>query len=49
MRHVEVCFCASTDQESSFHHCGDLVKLVQACFFVRKTPHNADLTAVVVL
>ena len=48
MRHVQVCFCASTDQESSFHHCGDLVKLVQACF-VRKTPYNADLTAEVVL
>ena len=31
MWHVEVCLCASTDQESSFHHCGGPVKLVQPC------------------
>ena len=29
MRHEEVCLCASTDQESDFHHCGGPVKLVQ--------------------
>ena len=37
MKHVQVCLCASTDQESSFHHCGGPVKLVQACQCVENT------------
>ena len=37
MRHVQVRLCASTDQESSFPHCGGPVKLVQACFCAENT------------
>ena len=31
MKHVQSCLSARKDPESSFHHCGSLVKLVQAC------------------
>ena len=36
MKHVEACLSARKDGESSFHHCGGLVKLVQACLNARK-------------
>ena len=44
MRYVQVCLCASSDQEGSFHHCGGPVKLVQACLGA-ETHFNAVLTA----
>ena len=31
MKLVEACICARKDRESSFHHCGVSVKLMQAC------------------
>ena len=31
MNHVEACLSAREDRESSFHHCGRPVRLVQAC------------------
>ena len=34
--HVQACLCARKDGESSFHHCGGLVKLVHGCFWSRK-------------
>ena len=37
IKHVQVCFCASTDRESSFHHCGDSVKLVQAFLYAENS------------
>ena len=33
--HVQACLGARKDGESSFHHCGGLVKLVQACLNAR--------------
>ena len=32
MKHVHPCLTARNDRESSFHHCGGPVKLVQTCF-----------------
>ena len=29
MKHVEACLSAREDRESSFHHCGGTVRLVQ--------------------
>ena len=37
MKHVHACLSASKDGESSFHHCGSPVKLVQACLCARNT------------
>ena len=37
MRHAQVCLCASTDQESIFHHSGGPVKLMQACLCAKNT------------
>ena len=37
MKHVQVCLCASTDQESGFYHCGYPEKLVQACLCAEDT------------
>ena len=37
IKHVQVCFCTSTDRESSFHQCGGPVKLVQACLYAENT------------
>ena len=34
---VKACFSDSKDQESSFHHCGGPVRLVQACLCAGKT------------
>ena len=31
MKHVLACFSARKDRESSFHHCGSPVRLVQPC------------------
>ena len=42
-KHVEACFSAREDRESSFHHCGGPVGLVQACLCVRN-PVKAVLT-----
>ena len=37
MKHEQACFSARKDLESSFNHCGDPVKLVQACLCAGKT------------
>ena len=37
MKHVQAYLSASKHVESSFHHCGSPVKLVQACLFARNT------------
>ena len=37
MKLVQACLSASKDRESSFHHCGGPVKLVQASLCVEKT------------
>ena len=37
MRHVLLCLTARNNRESSFHHCGGPVKLVQACLRARKS------------
>ena len=31
MKKVQACLSAMVDRESSFHHCGGPVRLVQAC------------------
>ena len=31
MKHAQACLSSRKDVESSFHHCGSPVKLVQAC------------------
>ena len=36
MKHVLICLTARNDRESSFYHCGDPVKLVQAVLRARK-------------
>ena len=36
MKHVLACLSASKDRESSFHHCGSLVKPVQARLSTKK-------------
>ena len=35
MKHVHPCLITRNDLESSFHHCGGPVKLVQACLTAR--------------
>ena len=37
MKEVQTCLSAREDRESSFHHCGGPVRLVQACLCVGKT------------
>ena len=37
MKHVQAYLSARKDLESSFNHCGDPVKLVQACLNAGKT------------
>ena len=37
MKHVETSLSARDDRESSFHHCGGRVRLVQACLCAGKT------------
>ena len=37
MKRVEACFSARDERVISFHHCGDSVKLVQACLCEGKT------------
>ena len=37
MKQVQACLSAMEDRESSFHHCGGPVRLVQACLCVGKT------------
>ena len=37
MKYVEACLSAREDPESSFHHFGSTVKLVQACLCAGKT------------
>ena len=49
MKHVQLGLCASSDQESSLHHCGGPVKLVQSCLCVREASYNAVLTSKVAL
>ena len=36
MKYVHPCLTARNDRESSFHHCGGPVKLVQACLRARE-------------
>ena len=31
VKHVQACLSTGEDRESPFHHCGSLVRLVQAC------------------
>ena len=37
MKYVEACLSAREDRQSSFHRCGCLVRLVQACLCEGKT------------
>ena len=37
MKHVQARLSARKDRESSFHHCGGPVKLVQACLCAENT------------
>ena len=37
MKQVQACLSAMEDRESSFHHCGGPVELVQACLCVGKS------------
>ena len=37
MRHVQACSTSLEDRESSFHHCGGPVMLVQACLCLEIT------------
>ena len=37
MKHAEACLSAIDDPESSFHHYGRPVKLVQTCLYQGKT------------
>ena len=37
MKLVQACLSAIEDRESSFHHCGSTVKVVQACLCAVKT------------
>ena len=37
MKHVQACLSARKDLEIIFNHCGDPVKLVQACLNAGKT------------
>ena len=40
MKHVQDCLRAREYRESSFHHCGGTVSLVQACLCEGKTCFN---------
>ena len=40
MKHVQDCLSARKDLESSFHHCGSPMKLVQACLNAGKVCFN---------
>ena len=44
MKHVQACLSASEDQESSFHHCGSPLSLVQTCSSAGN-PDEAVLTS----
>ena len=49
MKHVHPSLTARNDRESSFHHCGGPVELVQACLRAREDleisfHHCVDLT-----
>ena len=46
MKHVEGCLSAREYRESSFHHCGGTVSLVQACLCEGKTGFNLRGSAV---
>ena len=37
MKQMQACLSAMEDRQSSFHHCGGPVRLVQACLCVGKT------------
>ena len=37
MKHVQHCLSAGKDRESSFHHCGGRMRLMQACLCAGKT------------
>ena len=37
MKHVEACLSAIENRESSFHHFGSTVRLVQGCLCAGKT------------
>ena len=37
MKRVQACLSARKDVESSFHHCGSPVKLVQGCLYAGNT------------
>ena len=36
VKHVQACFSAREDRESSFHRCAGPVSLVQACLYAGK-------------
>ena len=46
MKHVQACLRTKEYRESSFHHCGATVSLVQACFCEGKTRFNLRGSAV---
>ena len=46
MKHVQACLRAREYRESSFHHCGGTVSLVQACLCEGKTRFNHRGSAV---
>ena len=46
MKQVQACLRAREFRESSFHHCGGTVSLVQACLCVGKTRFNLGGSAV---
>ena len=48
MKRVQACLSARKDGESSFHHCGGPVKLVQTCLYAGNT-QNTVFTAEEVL
>ena len=46
MKHVQACLRAREYRESSFHHCGGSVSLMQACLCEGKTRFNHRGSAV---
>ena len=46
MKHVQACLRAREYRESSFHHCGGTVSVVQACLCDGKTRFNLRGSAV---
>ena len=46
MKQVQACLRAREYRESSFHHCGGTVSLVQACLCQEKTSFNLRGSAV---